>query len=147
MNNYIYWPVRLNGERYHITLKYLGDVIPKPEDIVNRLREFKNLMPMLYEWKATTFKTNEGPTIYVMEFTKFSPTINEMHDALNLREDDYKPYRPHIILPQAVWERFAGEKIPLNHVELFVGMPQAKINALNLKIKYPPYNLLYQFLL
>lgn len=131
MNNYVYWPVILNGRQYHITLKYLGDVDVKPDKVLAALKPFKTLLPLFYDWEPVVF--NSGNEIhYVLEFTKFAALIPEMHDALNFRPDDFPTYRPHITVPKDVWDK--AEKFEL--ADLYTGRLQYKYNAVDHRFNY-----------
>lgn len=133
MENYIYWPVILNGKKLHITLKYLGDVDVKPDKVLNALKPFKNLLPAFYDMKREVFN-HEGVDHYVLELFAYGLGVAEMHDALDFRADDFPHYRPHITLSKEIWDDLRGQSF--KELNFFIGMPRYSYNGADYRFNY-----------
>ncbi len=133
MNNYVYWPVMLDGRDYHITLKYLGDVDASPGQVLTALKPFKNLLPTFYGMRREVFNFN-GQDHFVLELHAVGVGVQEMHDALNFRPDDFPVYRPHVTVSKLLWEGLAGHR--LADLDFFIGMPRYKYNGVTYLFNY-----------
>lgn len=137
MSNYIYWPVMVNNYRLHITLKYLGEVDAPPDKVLTALKPFKNLLPNFYEFRPEIFEF-KGVEHYVLEFTKFSPNITDIHNAVNFRPDDFPTYRPHVTVDKDFWHVIRNKNLKINspEIEWYFGMPRYYYNGARYQFNY-----------
>lgn len=133
MNNYIFWPVMLNGKKHHITLKYLGDVDVPPAKVLSALKPFKNLLPNFYDIRRDIF-TFKGEEHFVLELFALGAGVQEMHDALNFRPDDFPSYRPHVTVSKMLWGDLAG--VAFGYLDFYIGMPRYYYNGVGYRFTY-----------
>lgn len=130
MSNYIFWPVKFNGIEGHITLKYLGDVDVPLQKAIAALCVFKNHYPTFHSMTREVFEF-AGVSHYVLELKATNSLIQEMHNALNFRPDDFLVFRPHITLPKWSWENLEG--VNFNDLDFFIGTLRYYYNGVEYK--------------
>jgi len=105
-SHHLEWPVFWPGTemRFHITLKYLGDVSVLHWEVFRLAGEAleKDLWAGPLAWVPAVFEF-EGTKSYVLELTNVPRWAFEAHERLGkLRKDDFPKWRPHITVPKGV---------------------------------------------
>ena len=109
--SYLFWPVLLNGEEYHITTKFFGESQVTLDDICELLSGYDNKLGFVPEFTPTSLHTKEGE-VKVLEIKNAPNRIYEMHDMLGiLHKDTYPTYRPHITVPEELWQKVKDENL------------------------------------
>jgi hypothetical protein len=140
--SYLYWPVSLEGlDDLHITYKFLGDAPVSLNEVKDLFyRNGYPRYPVVYEWQPEIFETQNDGATKVLEFTKFDPKMAELRKHLDhLRSDDYPAWRPHITVPEDVWQVIKDNNLKLADVDLRVKPMEACIKGDIHKLKWDGY--------
>lgn len=110
----------MNYAGLHITLKYIGDVLAEPDDMIRSVERVIHGFDSSFDlggknWKPATF--DQGAK--VMVFGNLDVPLLRLRSAVDhFRQDDYQSWQPHLTLDESVW-RFiaAGDVTPQMAIE------------------------------
>jgi hypothetical protein len=128
--SWLQWPVRLkNLEKpgLHVTVKYFGEAAINPKYVGHALDNLPRIeLTKFLSWRPECFDETLG--IYVLELLHVPPAMIVAHQQFALIKDQFEPWRPHITVPLAYWDRVAkdgwtpqSEELTFDEIELCLG--------------------------
>jgi oligoribonuclease (3'-5' exoribonuclease) len=127
-NAYLSWPVTIDGDdSLHVTCKFIGTDPFSVDEVVGLIQEGSpdgTDFPVSNElsWEPITFDTENDGKVKVLELKGVPQNVVDCHDALwTIRQDDYPDYKPHVTVPDKLWERIKAEGLTPQDLGMQVG--------------------------
>jgi 8-oxo-dGTP pyrophosphatase MutT (NUDIX family) len=121
------WPVWIDGDEYHITLKWFGDKDVTPTQLRSMLCDLDLDPTSLLEFTPQVFKTEDDEEVRVLKIVNHPRSWLEAWKRLNIiRTDDYPEYKAHITVPKEFWDRILKEDLTFKHLGFEMGPLQLK---------------------